>query len=262
PNCVYDSMMYLKEQDKVIINNLEPHFITRDVEQFVHSTGCSISVDESIEADENIHIHVLAKTGLNGYIRMADQPDDDIDAPHKPVLVAVEYYKGRVVGLGSLSIFSSLSSMYGFNALDDKILIANIINWLRMSGKPEASLGETKILSLPINMSLALWMEKLVQEKKWHRVADIVNFSIKYFKDNYDRVVNETKERIEKLNELRKQREKEFQEKLAAQQEKREEAYQDMEEDILKLVNKEEEADASELEDIMKELEKFSNDDG
>ncbi|MHA1871432.1 MAG: hypothetical protein ACTSXF_10820, partial [Promethearchaeota archaeon] len=190
------------------------------------------------------------------------QPDDDIDAPHKPVLVAVEYYKGRVVGLGSLSIFSSLSSMYGFNALDDKILIANIINWLRMSGKPEASLGETKILSLPINMSLALWMEKLVQEKKWHRVADIVNFSIKYFKDNYDRVVNETKERIEKLNELRKQREKEFQEKLAAQQEKREEAYQDMEEDILKLVNKEEEADASELEDIMKELEKFSNDDG
>ncbi|MHA1820859.1 MAG: hypothetical protein ACTSVC_10335, partial [Promethearchaeota archaeon] len=38
PNCVYDSMMYLKEQDKVIINNLEPHFITRDVEQFVHST--------------------------------------------------------------------------------------------------------------------------------------------------------------------------------------------------------------------------------
>ncbi|MHA1338393.1 MAG: Gldg family protein [Promethearchaeota archaeon] len=264
---VFDSVMFMNQQDKPIISNFEPHYITKDIEQIVHSSGCSIDVDEIIEADKNIEIYILARTGLNAYCKFWNGEEyEEEDAPKRPVLVAVKYYKGRVVGYGSYSLFSSLSAFYGYNALDNSILIANILNWLAMAGKEEDSISsERKVLSIPINMSLYLWMEKLIQNKEWERTSDIINFSLKYFKDNYSTIMQKIKDKLEELRRRREQKRKEQLEKMKALEKSKagEEGAEliEGEESILELAEEKVERtkeEAKTFSDLMAELSKFT----
>ena len=259
PDMLSDSMKYVKSQDKPIISKIEPHYVTKDVHSFVYASGCSISVDESIEADENISINILAKSGLNTFTNSYNgEQYEEIDAPHSPVLVTVNYHKGRVVAFGNVSIFSSLSSFYGYNALDNNILISNIINWLI---KSDESNLDIKVISVPVNYTLALWMEKLVSDKEWDKVSDIINFSIKYLKDNYINVIDSAKERRKKLKEIREQREKDTTHKKEEEEQKRADLLGNLEDDILSLVKADDERgdkDAGTLDSILGDLAKFT----
>jgi len=253
---IHDSVMFLKEQNKPIITDFEPHYITKDVEQIVHSSGCSIDIDETFEGDKNIEINVLARTGLNAYSKFWNGSEyEEEDTPKKPILVAINYYKGRVVGYGSSSLFSSLSSFYGYNALDNKILIANILNWLLMP-KQESGLISTdqKVISIPINMSLYLWMEKIIRNKEWDRFSDIINFSIKYFKDNYTKVMGEIRDKLEKLKELRQIKKEEQKKKLEEKTETSEEKIFE----LAKVKVERTEEEEKEFRDILAQLSKLT----
>jgi len=263
PDIICDSLNYVKNQEQVIISNLELHPITQEVTRIVHSSGCSISVDETFESDKNISFQILAKGGLNTFVKSFNgEKYDELDAPNCPIFIAVNYYDGRVVGLGNTSIFSSLSSNYGFSALDNNVLIANTINWLIFTADTEEFGSDSKILSLQLNQSLLLWIENLIKKKKWKNPSDIINFAIKYLKDSYDEIVEETKEKRQKLTQLRRKRTIQKKKRSLQKEEERKAAIKETEDMIYDLIQEDvieerNEGDKKNLDSILKDLEKI-----
>jgi len=153
---VLDSMNYIRLQDRPIIDIIEPHPISLEINKFVHSSGCSLFIDNTFNSDKNIEINVVGYSGLNSFLKIYDgETYIEKDIPKNPVLVAIKYYKGRIVGLGNISIFSSLSSSYGYSALDNSLLLSNIINWLISVKDIEGNKVKNKLITIPINYSLS-----------------------------------------------------------------------------------------------------------
>jgi len=101
--------------------------------------------------------------------------------------LALNFYKGRVIALTTISMFSSLSSSYGFFALNNQDLIANIFMWLLNT---ESSDKGKKLINVSLDYNLFSWIEKLVKkERKWRNSDDIINFALKYLKDNFEDVL-------------------------------------------------------------------------
>jgi Arc/MetJ-type ribon-helix-helix transcriptional regulator len=200
-NVIQDSVKYIERMNRVMIDSFEPHVITHNLSHIVHSSGCTMLIDETIASDENIKVIPLANSGLNGFIFELDEEDGEeveTEYPKKPVIVAARYYEGRVIGLGTLSLFSSINPTYGFEALDNKILISNVFQWLSENTE-YGDLSETRIISLELNTNLMLWMEKMVKDKEWDNMADIINFAVKYLKDNYSEVLSDVEKQRQKL---------------------------------------------------------------
>lgn len=196
PDEVNDSVNYVHLQKRPLISNFKPHVITEQLKKIVFSSSCSTQILEFLEDEKNVKVDGIINSGLNCWHRIYNGEDwVEEDSPKIPLLVAVEYYAGKIVGFGNLSIFSSLAREYGFSALDNDILIANIISWL--TGAIES---EGKPVTIELNLDLFYWAEKIVKEEKWEGVSDLINVSLKYFKDNYSKIIEEIKEiRKEKL---------------------------------------------------------------
>jgi hypothetical protein len=170
--------------------------ITEQLQKIVFSSSCSTQVLEFLEDEKSVKVDGILISGLNSWHRLYNGEDwIEEDSPKVPLLVAVEYYAGKVVGFGNISIFSSLAREYGFNALDNDILIANILSWL--TGTLES---EGKPVTIELNLDLFYWVEKIIKEEKWEGISDLINVSLKYFKDNYLEIIEEIKKiRQEKL---------------------------------------------------------------
>jgi Arc/MetJ-type ribon-helix-helix transcriptional regulator len=176
----------------------KPHVLTEQIKKIVFSSSCSTQILDFIEDEKNIKIDWILESGLNCWRKRYDGENwIEEDSPKIPLMVAVEYYKGKVVGFGNFSIFSSLAREYGFSALDNDILIANILSFLIGSLDSEG-----KPVTVELNMDLYYWAEDIVKQEKWDNVSDLINVSLKYFKDNYGEIIKEIKkirqERLEK----------------------------------------------------------------
>ncbi|MFX0000026.1 MAG: hypothetical protein ACFE88_07875 [Candidatus Hermodarchaeota archaeon] len=193
---IYDSVNYVNLQKRPIITKFKPHVITNQIKKIVFSSSCSIKILDFLNVEENIKIDWILKSGLNSWRKRYDgEYWIEEDSPKVPLMVAVEYFKGKVVGFGNLSIFSSLAHEYGFSALDNDILIANILSFLIGSLESEG-----KAVTIELNLDLYYWAEGIVKEDKWDNVSDLINVSLKYFKDNYDEIIKEIKKiRVERL---------------------------------------------------------------
>jgi len=196
PDEVNDSVNYVHLQKRPLISNFKPHVITEQIKKIVFSSSCSTQILDFLEDEKNVIVDGIVISGLNCWHRFYNGEDwIEEDSPKIPLLVAAEYYAGKVVGFGNLSIFSSLAREYGFNALDNDILIANIISWLTGAIKSEG-----KPVTIELNLDLFYWAENIVKEEKWEGVSDLINVSLKYFKDNYTQIIEEIKKiRKEKL---------------------------------------------------------------
>lgn len=237
---VFDSVYYVNQQKRPVIKNFKPHSITEEMNSFVHSGGGSINAEEFIE-DENIKVEIIAQAGLNCFREIYTGKEwKEEDSPNLPIIVTSKYYQGKVVAIGNVSIFSSLGREYGFGALDNSLLISNILRWL-IQGQNTGG----KIISTKLKDSLFYWIKKTIKEKHWENLTDIINFSLKFFKDHYDDVIAIVKEeRVKKEKEYSKKK------KTAAVKKK-------MEEDkILELADVK--RDTKDLEDIMSEIDKIS----
>ena len=199
-----DSMNFLNIESRILVKDLEPHPTTRDVDILVQSGACSIDINKLIEADDNVHIHPLAQTSLNTYRNRFNGEEwiEYEDCPRSNVSVAVNYYSGRVVALSTVSMFSSLSSSYGFFAQRNQNFIVNIFSWL-LEPPGKRTQHEEKLINVQLNYNLFAWVENLVQERKWGSHDDIINFSLKYLKDNYEKVMGNVEVRKRKLKEER-----------------------------------------------------------
>ncbi|MFX1504348.1 MAG: hypothetical protein ACFFDH_25535 [Promethearchaeota archaeon] len=201
---IYDSVNYVNLQKRPIITIFKPHIITEQIKKIVFSSSCSVQILDFIEDEKNIKIDWVLQSGLNGWRKIYDGENwIEKDSPKIPLMVVVEYFKGRVVGFGNLSIFSSLGREYGFSAFDNDILIANILSFL--IGNLDS---EGKPVTIELNLDLYYWAENVVKKEKWDSISDLLNVSLKYFKDNYNEIINEIKklrqERLEKRKEYEK----------------------------------------------------------
>ncbi|MFX0188633.1 MAG: hypothetical protein ACFE8A_12955 [Candidatus Hodarchaeota archaeon] len=186
---VQDSMNYVNLQKRPLITNITPHSITDQVKKLVFSSACSLRTLEFIEDEENIKIEILAKGGLNTWHRIHDGKDwIEEDSPMIPLLVVVEYYKGKVIAFGNLSMFSSLGREYGFSAFDNNIFIANTFKFLTTE-----TVSEGQLITVNLNLDLFYWANKILEDQNWDSVSDVINLALKYFKDNYSKAIEDIK---------------------------------------------------------------------
>lgn len=186
---VNDSMNYVFLQKRPILTKLKPHFITEQVKKIVFSSSCSTKTIDFVEDEKNIKIEELIELGLNGWRKKYDgEKWIEEDSPKIPLMVIVEYYKGKVVAFGNSSIFSSLGQEYGFTAFDNDILIANIIRWLVMDVESKG-----KVITIELNLDLFYWGKNIIKKDNWGGFSDLINVSLKSFKDNYKEIIDKIK---------------------------------------------------------------------
>ncbi|MFX0031821.1 MAG: hypothetical protein ACFE8E_04120 [Candidatus Hodarchaeota archaeon] len=195
PDEISDSVTYVNLQKRPLLQNFKPHFITEQIKKIVLSNPCSIEVLDFLE-EKDIKIEVLVKGGLNCWRKVFDGKDwVEEDCPKVPLMVAVEYFKGKVVAFGTLSIFSSLGREYGFFAFENDLIIANILRWLTTSVDMEG-----KAITIDLQLDLFHWASSAISDGDWENFSDLINGSLQYFKDNYNNILKEiAKERKEKL---------------------------------------------------------------
>ena len=232
---VNDSVNYVNLQKRPLLTDFKPHYITENIKKIVLSSACSLSTLGFVEDEKNIQVDVLVRGGLNCWRnKFEEQKSIEEDSPNIPLLVAAEYYKGKVVAFGTLSIFSSLGREYGFSAFDNDIIIANILRWLTSDVNSEG-----QVITIDLHKDLFHWANSIVKEKRWENFSDLVNVSLKHFKDNYNSIIKELKE----IQKERSQKKQEY--KDAVKEEKEEEK-------VIDLIPKRKQED---LEDIISAIE-------
>jgi len=192
---ISDSVTYVNLQKRPLLQNFKPHFITEQIKKIVLSNPCSIEVLDFLE-EKDIKIEILVKGGLNCWRNKFDGKDwVEEDCPRIPLMVAVEYFEGKVVAFGTLSIFSSLGREYGFYAFENDLIIANILRWLTTNVEMEG-----KAITIDLQLDLFHWASSAINDGDWENFSDLINGSLKYFKDHYNNILKEiAKDRKEKL---------------------------------------------------------------
>jgi Arc/MetJ-type ribon-helix-helix transcriptional regulator len=186
---IFDSVSYVNLQKRPILSKFKSHYITENIQKIVLSSSCSL-IPVEIEDEKNIKIDILIHAGLNCWRNLFNGKDwIEEDCPKIPLMISIEYFKGKVVAFGTISIFSSLGREYGFTAFDNDIIIANILRWLTMDIQLER-----KVITIDLQKDLFHWAESLLTEKNWENISDVVNVSLKYFKDHYKEIINELEE--------------------------------------------------------------------
>ena len=215
---VNDSVNYVNLQKRPLLTNFKTHYITENIKKIVLSSSCSLATLGFVEDEKNIQVEVLVRGGLNCWrSKFVEQEWIEEDSPKIPLLVAVNYYKGKVVAFGTLSIFSSLGREYGFSAFDNDIMIANILRWLTLDVESEG-----QVVTIDLQKDLFYWANSVAKEERWESFSDLINVSLKHFKDNYNSIIKELKD----IQQERYQRKKEYKE--AAKEEKEEEKVIDL----------------------------------
>ena len=202
---IYDSFNYINLQKRPVIDRFKHHIITEQIRKIVFSSACSIEILDLPENEKNIKTDWLLESGLNGWRKKYDGENSiEEDCPKTPLLVVSEYYKGKVVGFGNLSIFSSLGARdYGFSAFDNGILISNIFNFL--IGNIDS---QGKRINIDLNLDLYFWLKNILKQENWENFSDLINVSLKYFKDNYEEIIEEIKnERLERIEKRKAKKE-------------------------------------------------------
>jgi len=96
-------------------------------------------------------------------------------------------------------------------------------------------------------LDLIHWLDSIVKEENWDSFSDVINVSLKYFKDNYTRFMDE----IEELKQERLARKKKLVEK---QKKEEEEEDNESEEEVLERVPQRKKADLVDILDALEEV--------
>ncbi|MFW9949122.1 MAG: hypothetical protein ACFFKA_03220, partial [Candidatus Thorarchaeota archaeon] len=235
---IFDSVNYVNLQKRPILSAFNSHYITENLKKIILSSSCSIKTLNIPKENKEIKVEVLVRGGINCWRNRFDGKEwIEEDCPKVPLVVVSEYYAGKVVALGTISIFSSLGREYGFSAFDNDIILANILRWLTLDIKTQG-----KVITIDLQRDLFHWAELIMKEKNWKNFSDIVNVSLKYFKDNYNNIISE----LEKLREQLQSQ------KPIEEVEKKKEI---REEDVVDLIPQRNKED---LEDIIKSIEEIT----
>ncbi|MFX0030169.1 MAG: hypothetical protein ACFE8B_13240 [Candidatus Hermodarchaeota archaeon] len=181
---LYDNESFSQENSHPIIKDFSPHYITRDLNQFIHSNGCSLTIDKSIE-DSSIDVNSIAYSSENSSWHSYLDGDGwhDESKQHLPILGAVHFELGKVITIGNLSIFSSLNRSYGIRAADNFKLVSNVISWLLNKANTEQDRISKPIYStVAISQDLFYWAKDMINLGKWKNLEEVINFALRIVK--------------------------------------------------------------------------------
>jgi hypothetical protein len=183
---LFDNEHYSKDVSRPIIKNFKKHFITKDITQFIHSGGCTLRIDKSIETDE-INVIAIAFSSEETSWHKYYNPDEEewIDEPvsKAPITAVTHFGLGKVVAIGNLSLFSSFHKLYGIHAADNFKLISNIISWLlNKAHSKKAQLTQPIYTTIPIKQDLFYWIKEKLDEGRWKSIEEAINFALNVVK--------------------------------------------------------------------------------
>jgi hypothetical protein len=181
---LYDNKDFSTDNSHPIIKDFSTHFITKDLIQFVHSNGCTLTIDKSIE-DEKIDVNSIAYSSENTSWHSCLNGDGwhDESKQHLPIIGVAHYYLGKVVVIGNLSIFSSLNKSYGIQAADNFKLVSNTISWLLNKAKSEDEQAIKPIFAtVAISQDLFYWIKDMINLGKWKNLEEVINYALRVAK--------------------------------------------------------------------------------
>ena len=184
PDQLFDNENFTKDISRPIIKDFRKHFITRDITQIIHSNGCTLEIDDSVET-EDINVSAIGFSSEESAWHKLFDGEDWVDEPveNTPILAIAHYGLGKIVAIGNLSLFSGFHASYGIHAADNFKLISSIISWLmNKAHSQEAQLSQPIYLTVPIEQELYYWMKGKLDEERWKNVEEIVNFALKVVK--------------------------------------------------------------------------------
>ncbi len=181
---LFDNEDFSKDNSRPIIKQFKKHFITRDITQIIHSVGCTLEVDKSVES-EDIDVSAVALSSEESAWHKYFDGEEWVDEPVKslPIIAIGHYGMGKTVAIGNLSLFSGFHDSYGIHAADNFKLISNVISWLmNKAHSQEAQLSQPIYTAIPIEQDLYYWIKEKLDEGRWNTVEEIVNFALKVVK--------------------------------------------------------------------------------
>ncbi len=181
---LFDNENFSKDNSRPIIKKFKKHFITRDITQIIHSVGCTLEIDKSVE-NEDIDVSAVALSSEESAWHKYFDGEEWVDEPVKslPIIAIGHYGMGKIVAIGNLSLFSGFHDLYGIHAADNFKLISNVISWLmNKAHSQEAQLSQPIYTAIPIEQDLFYWIKEKIDEGRWNTVEEIVNFSLKVVK--------------------------------------------------------------------------------
>ena len=198
---LFDNEQFSEDNSRPIINVFKKHFITRDVFQIIHSGGCTLKIDKSVE-DDTLDVRAIGfsskDTAWHKYYDSEKKEWDDKPVSNIPILATAHYGLGKVVVIGNLSLFSSFHDIYGIHAADNFKLISNIISWLlNKAYSKEAQLSQPIYTSIPIEQELYYWIKEKLDEGRWKNLEEAINFALKVVKVRMRQHTTEEEEKEE-----------------------------------------------------------------
>ena len=181
---LFDNENFSKDNSRPIIKEFKKHFITRDITQIIHSVGCTLEIDKSVES-EDIDVSAVALSSEKSAWHKYFDGEEWVDEPVKSLsIIAIGHYgMGKIVAIGNLSLFSGFHDLYGIHAADNFKLISNVISWLmNKAHSQEAQLSQPIYTTIPIEQDLFYWIKEKLDEGRWNTVEEIVNFALKVVK--------------------------------------------------------------------------------
>ncbi|MFX1377027.1 MAG: hypothetical protein ACFFA0_14575 [Promethearchaeota archaeon] len=181
---VFDNESFSHENSHPVIKDFSPHYITRDLNQFIHSNGCSLTINKSIEK-ENIDVNIIAysseSTSWHSYLDGDGWHDES--KQYLPIIGAIHFELGKVIAIGNLSIFSSLNESYGIRATDNFKLVSNVISWLlNKADSEEERLSKPIFSTVAISQDLFYWAKDMINLGKWKNLEEVINFALRIVK--------------------------------------------------------------------------------
>ncbi|MHA1699777.1 MAG: Gldg family protein [Promethearchaeota archaeon] len=178
---IFDETQYHYQPEYVKITNMQKHFITRDVKEFVFASGCSISVTDP-------SILVLAKTGENAQRRLWQDGKwgEPEPAPGVPVIIVKRHGRGKIVAMGNYSILTSLSRKYGLYTLDNFTLIGNIFAWLSNKKPDDVDKSSMIFVNVALDHDIYFWIERELRKNRFKNLNSIVNFALNTLKESLE----------------------------------------------------------------------------
>ncbi|MHA2005839.1 MAG: hypothetical protein ACXABO_07795 [Promethearchaeota archaeon] len=183
-DCLYDNKNFSKHNSHPIIKDFRTHFITRDITKIIHSNGCTLTIDKSVE-NENLDVQSIAASSESTSWHSIFDGDSwkEESKQNLPIIGIAHYELGKIAAIGNLSIFSSLNKSYGIKAADNFKLVANLIAWLLNKAKSEEEQSLKPIFaSVAISQDLFYWIKDMINIGKWKNLEEVINFALRVAK--------------------------------------------------------------------------------
>ncbi|OLS15696.1 MAG: hypothetical protein RBG13Loki_0688 [Promethearchaeota archaeon CR_4] len=177
---VFDQDYNAGDPTRILIRDFSAHEITKTLQKVFYASGCTINIVATQSPDVNTLGLAFTSTTTQRKVFIADQWTE-AGAINAPVAVKVNYYQGRIFAIGNLSILSSLSPKYGWDAGDNSLFIQGAIAWLMQGAAQGHDISGEIIVPAQIDKELYQWSLAAAEKRRW-TLSQIINYALRVFR--------------------------------------------------------------------------------